>query len=196
MHKFILSCLFLLMSYYNTSAQTEIGIEVGHQETLLITVPKAFYTNYVEHHIGMKVGVFLEREINPNLGLRINLFYDLRHFDIAKRDLFVFHNYHTLSLPIKVIFKASKILHFGIGAEPMLLFPLLSSSKDPLFHIGPCAEMGFRIRKMMRLSFYCHYDLMHTNYDTYGNFTNLTAGVSFAFVLKKMKKRRVIYGPG
>lgn len=195
MYKFILSSLLIITFCYQSAAQTEIGIEIGNQETLLFSVPKAFHTNYYEHHIGMKVGLFLEREINPKLGLRVNLFYDLRHFDISKRDLFVFHNYHTLSLPIKVIFKAGKIVHFGLGAEPMLLFPLLAASKKPLFHIGPCAEMAFRIRKMMRLSFYCHYDLVHTNYDKHGNFTNLTAGVSFAFTIRKMKKRRVIYSP-
>ena len=196
MLKFILSSLLLLACCYKLNAQTEIGLEVGHQETLLFAVPNAFKTNYYEHHVGIKVGLFLERAIKPSFGIRINLFYDLRHFDLASINLFAFNNYHTLALPIKVIFKAGKIVHFGLGAEPMLLFPLLKASKKPHFHIGPCVEMAFRIRKMMRLSFYCHYDLVHTNYDSYGNFTNLTAGVSFAFILKKMKKRKVIYGPG
>lgn len=191
MHKFIWSILLLVVCFYNSDAQTEFGIELGHQETFLTTPPKPFYTNYIRHTQGLKAGLFLEQAIRPKIGIRINLFYDLRHLDIINLNSVDFNNYHTLSLPIKVIFKAGKVVHFGLGVDPMLLFPIRSKSKKPLFHIGPCVEMAFRIRKMMRLSFYCHYDLVKTNYDSHGDRSNITAGVSFAFVLKKKKK--IIY---
>jgi len=198
MYPFILSSLLLLSCCCQSFAQTEIGIEIGHHQTLLFPEAKSFATYSHNSHIGAKIGLFLEREITPSLGIRANLFYDLKYFEITPSDYFPY-TYHAICLPLKAIFKPGKIVHLGIGVEPMLLVPLKKpsiTSDKSLFHIGPCAEIGFRIRKMMRLSFYCHYDFVPINYDAYGSFTNLTAGVSFAFVLKKMKKRSVIYSPG
>jgi len=198
MYPFILSSLLILSCCYQSIAQTEIGIEVGHHQTLFLPEANSFTNYFHSAHIGGKVGLFLEREITPSLGIRANLFYDLKYYEFNSSHYFPY-THHAICLPLKAIFKLGKIVHLGIGVEPMLLIPLKklsATSNKPLFHIGPCAEIGFRIRKMMRLSFYCNYDFMPINYNAYGNYTNLTAGVSFAFVLKKMKKRSVIYSPG
>lgn len=189
---------FLLVGFTNIAkSQTEIGFEIGHHESIYIHQPNGLANTYYSFQTGARLGFFLEREIKPSLGLRFNLFYDFRYFEIIPSDFLPF-SHHTISLPIKAMFGSGKVV-FGLGLNPMLLIPFKTSSNissKSLFHIAPCAEIAFKVKKVMRFALYCNYDLIPIKYKNHGRFSNLVIGASFAVRIRKMKKRRVIYSPG
>lgn len=183
--------IFLLLALIQKArTQTEIGLEVGHHLTDYLGHNQLIsYTNF-----GLKAGFFLETELSPIINIRTSLFYNMRFNDVNSNSIWQdYKNSHCFSLPIHSIFKAGKIVHFGLGIDPMILLPGLVEKTQ--FHFGLCAEMTFRIRKKMRLSFYCNFDLIPIEFKNLPKSNNFILGVSFAVTLK-LKKRNVIYSPG
>lgn len=182
-----------LSSIKGQPSHTTLGVEIGHQHIFLLSQG---YSSVPYHtRAGVKAGFFLEQEIKPSLGLRFNLFYDLKYFQIIPSDFLPFA-YHSIALPIKAIFKTGKIFRFGLGIIPRVLMPFKSSNTQCLFNFGPSVEIALKFKKIIRFSLYCNYDLLTVHYKTYGDFNNLAIGLSCAVTLKKIKKRRVIYSPG
>lgn len=190
--KNIFLIIFLLITLVSQSrTQTEIGIEIGHHLTDYLGHNQLIsYTDF-----GLKAGFFLETKVSSVINIRTSLFYNLRFYDINNSsEWYRYKNSHCFSLPIHTIFKAGKIVHFGLGVDPMIL--LSGIVEKTQFHFGLCPEVTFRIRKKMRLSFYFNYDLIPVEIANLPKSNNFIIGVSYAFIFTKTKKRRVIYSPG
>lgn len=192
--------IFLIIKSLTTFSQSqlEVGFEMGYHITGYIPVQQSIYSEGLKD-LGTKIGFFAEREVTNYLNIRSNIFYNHRHFNPEKGAhlrWIPFFNLHTLSFPIKAIFKAGKIVHFGIGPDPLLLIGSTTSNGKTQFHMGICGDITFRIRKLMRLSFYCNYDFATVEYINFPKSNNIAFGISFAIAFKKFKKRRVIYSPG
>ncbi|WP_052599466.1 hypothetical protein [Aureispira sp. CCB-QB1] len=191
----LLAFCMSILGVLHANAQTEIGIEIGQHLSDYIGQPQVsniFSGAYTTP--GLKAGFFLEREVSALINIRTSLFYNFRYLNFPTNDWYPYQGNHCFSLPIQTIFKAGRIVHFSLGLDPMLL--LSEQLPTPQFHLGVCGSMAFRIRKKMRLSFYLNIDLIPIKLIAIPKSHSLIAGVSFAFVFKKMKKRRVIYSPG
>ncbi|BDS10341.1 hypothetical protein [Aureispira anguillae] len=198
MQKILFIFLMALLSPTLTIAQFEIGIEWGHHISNYIPQKQSFNQPAVNNNMGLKAGFFIEQDCADFLAIRINSFYKFRYFvpGFAHHLGRTYGGIHCFSLPIKAIFKPGKIVHLGLGAEPMIISGPNTPNKTTSFHFGLCTEIAFRIKKLMRLSFYCNYDFVPVQFDNYPKSNNLTAGVAFAVAFKKFKKRRIIYSPG
>lgn len=196
--KTIFLALLFFCSLSTSHAQLEFGVEIGHQGCTYFptTLRTLHYTPL--HHFGLKAGFFLEQPILPALAIRFNFNYEFRYFlpNKSYHLATAYTDIHGFSLPVKAIFKAGKIVHFGLGLEGLLITGKNAPQAKTHIHIGLGAEMAFRIRKKMRLSFYLNYDPIPLQFDQYPPMTNFCGGVSFAFIFKQFKKRRVIYSPG
>lgn len=186
---------FLILICIKTSyTQAEIGVEMGHHmsEYLWQSKRSSQFISYTNP--GTKVGLFLEKHITNSLNIRTSIFYNFRYHDIAIGHLLISYTSHCLSLPIKGIWKVGKVVHLGLGADPTVLFAGMVEKTQ--FHIGICGELTFRIKENYRISAYCNYDFVPIELATLPKSNNVIGGVSFAYVLKKIKKRNIIYSPG